>query len=205
MNFEEFEAISFDCYGTLIDWETGIFESLSPILRKYRVHLDREKILERYGQIESELERQAYRPYREILKNVLVAFGQQLKFSPQNADLESFARSITDWQPFPDTVESLNRLHKKYKLAVISNVDNDLFSATAKHLKTSFDWIVTAEMAKCYSPFGCSRGIRAAEPPIPDKNRGTVVGSLKVRGPSASFSGFWRMSWANIYSRRSSF
>ncbi len=152
LNFEEFEVLTFDCYGTLIDWETGIGRALQPILTNHGVDLPTEKALELYSELETAIERGAYYPYKTVLKMVLEGFGARLGFVPSPTELQRFSESIKDWPAFPDSPSALQALKKRYKLAIISNVDDDLFAFSAQHLQTSFDWVITAQQAKSYKP-----------------------------------------------------
>ena len=112
----------------------------------------REQILALYGELEPAEQRRAYRPYREILKGVVLGFGDKFGFRAAMDELESLPNSVGSWQPFPDTVEALGRLKRRYKLAIISNIDDDLFAQTAKLLKTDFDQVITAQQAQSYKP-----------------------------------------------------
>jgi 2-haloacid dehalogenase len=152
IDFKQFEILSFDCYGTLIDWDSGILAALKPILSNHNVNLSDEQILEAYAQVEASHQSGDYLKYREVLKKLVQAFGERLNFTPIEAEAESLAESIKGWEPFPDTVEALKTLKKRYKLTIISNIDDDLFAATAKKLDVEFDWIITAEQVKSYKP-----------------------------------------------------
>lgn len=155
MNFQQFEVLSFDCYGTLINWESGILTALKTILANHNItqdNLSDEQLLEMFAQRESALEAKDYLTYREILKKVVQDFGVKLNFVPTEEELNYLAKSIQNWEPFADTVESLKALKKRYKLTIISNVDDDLFAYTAKKLEVEFDWIITAQQVKSYKP-----------------------------------------------------
>ncbi len=152
INLDQYEALTFDCYGTLIDWEKGMLAALKPLLLKYDVNLDDEEILKLFAKFESGLEAGEYMRYREVLRGVVQKLGERLGFTPDSAELDSLPDSIKNWQPFPDTVEALKFLKQKFKLAIISNVDDDLFADSAKHLQVKFDWIITAEQARSYKP-----------------------------------------------------
>ena len=159
LDFNQFEVLSFDCYGTLIDWESGILTGLKTILSSHKitqeiasVSIDDEHLLEMFAQQESLLEEKEYLTYREILKKVVQAFGVQLNFIPTEAEVNSLAESIQNWEPFADTVAVLKALKKRYKLTIISNIDDDLFAYTAKKLEVDFDWIITAQQVKSYKP-----------------------------------------------------
>ncbi|CAD7779989.1 Haloacetate dehalogenase H-2 [Candidatus Methanoperedenaceae archaeon GB50] len=152
LNFNKYEVLSFDCYGTLIDWETGIIAAIRPVLSNYNILLGDEQILELYAEIEAKIEKGKYVEYREVLRKVMLQFGNQLGFVPSASELDCLVESLRNWLPFPDTVKALQILKKKYRLAIISNIDNDLFAFSAKHLKVKFDWVITAEQAKSYKP-----------------------------------------------------
>lgn len=152
LNFNDFEVLTFDCYGTLIDWESGIWEALQPVLTNHRLAIAREKALELYGELESEAEGGAYHEYKTVLKMVLEGFGSRLGFVPTPIELQHFSASVKDWPAFPDSAPALQELKKKYKLAIISNIDDDLFAFSAQRLQVEFDWIITAQQAKSYKP-----------------------------------------------------
>ncbi|MGA9528584.1 MAG: haloacid dehalogenase type II [Terriglobales bacterium] len=152
MNFSRFTTISFDCYGTLIDWEAGILPVLRALLAIHDCNLADAAILELYGEFEAEAESGPYRRYREVLQFVIQAFGQQLGFQPFPSEIHSLPESVAGWPPFADTIAALRRLKQRYKLAVISNIDDDLFEETKKLLGVEFDAVITAEQAGSYKP-----------------------------------------------------
>jgi 2-haloacid dehalogenase len=149
--FSRYRYLTFDCYGTLIDWETGIFSALRPILRRHNKNIDDGRLLELYGDLEM-LAEQPYQSYRDVLKAVVRGFGDNLDFQPTQAEQESLPESLVNWEPWPDTVESLRKLKARYRLAIISNVDDDLFARTAAKLGVTFDQVITAQQARCYKP-----------------------------------------------------
>jgi len=152
ISFNQYKALTFDCYGTLIDWENGILGVLKPLLRVHNTNLNNEQILEIFAEFEAELEKGEYIKYRDVLKRVVQKFGERFGFEPTADELNSLADSIQHWLPFPDTVEALRALKQKFKLVIISNVDDDLFAFSAKHLEVEFDRIITAEQVKSYKP-----------------------------------------------------
>ncbi|HLK34784.1 MAG TPA: haloacid dehalogenase type II [Terriglobales bacterium] len=151
LDFSQFRALTFDCYGTLIDWETGLLGALRPVLRAHGCQLRDEQILALYAELEP-ASQVPYRRYREVLQDVVRGFGQRLGFQPAEAEARSLPDSLQNWQPFPDTVPALQRLQTRYRLAIISNIDDDLFAATARHLRVVFDQVITAEQAGAYKP-----------------------------------------------------
>jgi len=152
MDFSRFTTISFDCYGTLIDWESGILPVLRSVLANHGQNLPDAVLLELYGEFEAEVEGSPYQRYRDVLQAVVRAFGNRLHFEASAAEIRSLHESVPTWPPFPDTVGALRELQKRYKLAVISNIDDDLFAETRKLLGVEFDGVVTAEQAGSYKP-----------------------------------------------------
>ncbi len=152
IDFEKFEFLSFDCYGTLIDWENGIIPVLNNLVANYKINFSEQKSLEMFAKFESEAEAGEYIKYREILKQVVQKIGKELGFQPTELELNCLVNSIKDWQPFPDTITALPALKQKYRLGIISNIDNDLFADSAKHLQVEFDFVITAEQIKSYKP-----------------------------------------------------
>jgi len=151
-DFSRFHVISFDCYGTLIDWETGILAAIRPIFLAHGAELSDSEILRVYSELEAEAESGEYRSYREVLSSVVCGFGTRLGFHPRHEEQQSLPDSLSRWAPFPDTVASLRRLKAKYRLAIISNVDDDLFLQTATRLEIEFDHVITAAQARAYKP-----------------------------------------------------
>jgi 2-haloacid dehalogenase len=147
-----YEVLTFDCYGTLIDWESGIWEALQPVLAKHRIDITTDEALELYGELEAEVEQGEYREYKTVLSMVLEGFGARFGFVPSPTELQNFAVSVRDWPAFPDSASALQALQKRHKLAIISNIDDDLFAFSSQRLQTQFDWVITAQQAKSYKP-----------------------------------------------------
>ena len=151
-----FEVVSFDCYGTLIDWESGIVSGLRPVLDNHGVEATDDEILALHAATEHKLQSPStggnYVKYRDVLREEVLAAGERWGFEPDASEVDALADSLRHWQPFPDTVDALKRLKTRYKLAIISNVDDGLFALTACHLEVEFDWIITAEQAGTYKP-----------------------------------------------------
>jgi 2-haloacid dehalogenase len=152
MNFNNFTAISFDCYGTLIDWESGILPVMRNLLASHGQSLSDAAILELYAEFEAEAESGPYQSYRDVLQSVVRGFAGRLRFEASFAEIRSLHESVPAWLPFPDTVSALSELQKRYKLVVISNIDDDLFAETQKYLKVNFDAVITAEQSRSYKP-----------------------------------------------------
>lgn len=152
IDLSRFEVLTFDCYGTLIDWEKGILGAVKPVFARHGVGADDDTILETYAALEAKYEEGDYLPYRMVLRLVMTEMSFRFKFDADPGELDCLARSIGEWAPFPDTVDALRRLAKKYRLGVISNVDDALFAATAKGLRVGFEWVTTAEQVRAYKP-----------------------------------------------------
>jgi len=149
---DSFDVLTFDCYGTLIDWAAGVSAALQPILTAHDVTIEDEKLFRLYGQFEREVESGAYVQYREVLRRVVRRFGDRFGFSPTNAQADRFADSVGNWPPFDDTNDALRQLSAQFRLAVVSNVDDDLFRDTARHFEVGFDDVITGEQVRAYKP-----------------------------------------------------
>jgi 2-haloacid dehalogenase len=152
IDFAAFDALTFDCYGTLIDWESGILGALRPILAAHGVERDGDELLELYGRHEAELEAGPYLLYTDVLGRALVALTADLGVTPAADEVAAFSRSVGDWPAFPDTSAALAALKRRFRLGVITNCDDDLFAQSNRRLGVEFDWIVTAQQAEGYKP-----------------------------------------------------
>ncbi|MFZ0562890.1 MAG: haloacid dehalogenase type II [Terriglobales bacterium] len=152
MDFTRFTTISFDCYGTLIDWEAGILPGLRGVLRNHGREVGDAAILELYGELEAGAESGVYQSYRAVLEAVVRGFAARFNFEASASEIRSLHESVGDWPAFPDTVAGLRALERRYKLVVISNIDDDLFAATRRHLGVEFAEVITAEQARSYKP-----------------------------------------------------
>ncbi len=146
--------MTFDCYGTLIDWETGIRRAFNQALEGTGLSQTQEgELFELYQEEEKRIEGQMpYRPYREVLS--LAASGAARKFGKNIPETLSslLPEQLPTWAPFPDTNPVLERLSTEYVLGILSNVDDDLLEGTLKHLTVPFDLVVTAERVRSYKP-----------------------------------------------------
>jgi 2-haloacid dehalogenase len=152
LDFNRFEAITFDCYGTLINWEEGILGCLRPLLVNHGKPSDDATILQLFAEFEADAEQGAYQRYREVLQSVVRQFGERLGFKPTENEIKSLPESLAHWKPWPDTVEALRELEQRFRLVVVSNVDDDLFAATAPQLGIKFSEVITAQQAQAYKP-----------------------------------------------------
>lgn len=151
-DFSKFEAITFDCYGTLVDWETGILNALRTILRAHEISAAEGDLLEAYAEYEAIEEAGEFKSYREVLRGVVAGIGVRYGFDPSDHERDALADSIGAWPVFSDTINALRTLSSQYRLAIISNVDDDIFAATAQALEVDFDMVLTSQQARSYKP-----------------------------------------------------
>ena len=153
LEWARFEWLSFDCYGTLVDWETGISTAVGEVLDARGIGKSMNEILALFSDIEPRV--QGSRPflnYRRVLREVMAGIGTQLGFKCSESELDCLAETLPGWPVFPEAAGALEALKSRYRLAVISNVDDDLFAGTAKAVGVDFDAVVTAEQAGSYKP-----------------------------------------------------
>ena len=152
IDFARKRVLTFDCYGTLIDWETGISAALQPVLEAHGVSVPEDRLLELYADLEAAAEGGPYRPYSEVLAAVVRGLGERLGFQATPAETASLADSVGAWPAFPDSPPALAALKRRYKLAIISNVDDALLAASARRLGVELDWVITAQQVRSYKP-----------------------------------------------------
>ncbi len=153
MRWEWFKLLTFDCYGTLIDWEAGILAVLHPWAERNHVRAFDDELLVAFGEAESAQEHETPQAvYREILRGAMARLARRFGKAASAADRNALALSVGDWPAFPDTVESLRALRRWHKLMVVSNVDKASFARTAPKLGVPLDGLVTAEEVGAYKP-----------------------------------------------------
>ena len=152
-DFEDIEWVSFDCYGTLVDWETGISAAVGEVLKARGIAKSRAEVLALYAAIEPGVQdSESFLEYRRVLRRVMASIGNELGFGCAGPELDRLADTLPIWPVFPEVVDALRTLKDRFKLAVISNVDDDLFAGTVTMLGVEFDCVVTAEQVKSYKP-----------------------------------------------------
>ncbi len=153
MKLQDFDVLTFDCYGTLIDWETGIWNALQPLLSVNGTSIDRETALETFATHETDQERMTPSLANPTKLSVVHARLAQHWGIRCKADLhERFGASVADWPAFPDSAEALSYLKRHYKLVILSNIDNKSFDASRRKLGVAFDAVYTAEDIGSYKP-----------------------------------------------------
>jgi len=149
---KDFEFLTFDCYGTLIDWEAGIVATLMPILRTHHVNISDAELLELYGEFEALSESGPYQNYRAVLASVVRQCGKRYGFEPSPDESAALGNALPRWHPWPDTIDALRKLERQFSLAIISNIDDDLFSETRRNFPVHFAHVFTAQQVRCYKP-----------------------------------------------------
>ena len=153
MDFSHFRWVSFDCYGTLIDWETGISSAVARVIAPHGVRRSRAEILTLFAEAEPKVQTSpGFMAYRRVLRNVMKLIADGTGVELAETELACLADSLPDWPVFPDVANALSILKRQFKLAVISNVDDDLFAGTARNLGVEFDAVVTSQQARSYKP-----------------------------------------------------
>jgi 2-haloacid dehalogenase len=152
-DFADFEAISFDCYGTLVDWESGLASVLSPWARSHGLGLDDDALLTAYGAHEAHEEAAHPRArYPDIVGRSFTALGRELGAEVTEEDARLLGASVPDWPVFPDSSAALAALAGRFKLIILSNVDRASFAGSARKLGVDFDAVITAQDIGCYKP-----------------------------------------------------
>jgi 2-haloalkanoic acid dehalogenase type II len=148
---KEFNYVTFDCYGTLIDWESGIRAAFLDAAQSDGVHRDEAQIIPVYAGVEPVVERERYRSYRDVLADTAVRVANALGWRVSYAGF--LADSLPSWRPFPETNSALERLRAAgIRLGILSNIDDDLLALTRRHFPTDFDLIITAQQVGSYKP-----------------------------------------------------
>jgi 2-haloalkanoic acid dehalogenase type II len=149
---DQIQVVTFDCYGTLIDWERGIWNAFREAAAIDGVALERDRVLACYHTVEAMIEKGPYRPYREVLTETGRRVAAECGWTISRERAEFLPRSLPKWPPFPDTNTALQRLAQRYRLGILSNVDEDLLERTCEHFPIDFDFWVTADRVESYKP-----------------------------------------------------
>jgi 2-haloalkanoic acid dehalogenase type II len=148
-----FDVLTFDCYGTLIDWERGLGDAFATAARGAGIVLDRAALLAAYHEIEPVIQAERYRSYRDVLALTARGIAERFQWRLPPGDERFLADSLPSWPPFADTNEALRRMADAgHRLAILSNVDDDLLAATRRHLDVDFEFVVTAQQVGAYKP-----------------------------------------------------
>jgi 2-haloacid dehalogenase len=151
LDYDRYDVLTFDTYGTLIDWETGLVSALRRALGDAVAALRGDELLTRFAALEHEAETPGT-PYREVLEICLRGVAAQLGAPVSDAEVTTFGGSVVDWPAFPDSGEALKRLQTAFAIVTITNCDDDLFAASEQRLGISFDAVITAQQVGRYKP-----------------------------------------------------
>ena len=152
MDFTQFKILSFDCYGTLIDWHHSVLKIIQPLLHDYSIEMSDEDAFNLFLEADRSTIQKEYITYREVLTRVMEHIGKSLSLNLLDKDKSCLVDRFGDWDPFPDSHDALLALQEKYKLAIISNVDDEMFSLTMRCIGIRFEYIITAKQVQSYKP-----------------------------------------------------
>ena len=149
---KEVTFVTFDVYGTLIDWETGVYEAFRKEAEKEGYSISREELIPLFLEVQQEVKGGSYELYAEVLRRTAMQVAKRLGWPLESSRASFLPESIPRWPPFKETSTQLERFRKKFKLGLISNVDDKLLGMTRRHFKTDFDLVVTAQQVRSYKP-----------------------------------------------------
>ncbi len=155
LDLRPFTHLTFDCFGTLIDWEAGILKAIRPVLSVHGIRESDEQVLALYGSLEAELESGPYLTYRDVLRSVMLAVGRHYNINFEEREIERLPGSLAHWPAFPDTPAALARLGEHLTLNILSNVDDDLFEEVRPRLESAgarVDRLISAQLCRSYKP-----------------------------------------------------
>jgi 2-haloacid dehalogenase len=145
--------VTFDVYGTLIDWESGIYDAFAKEAQRDGFELpERAELIGLFHEISRELEAGSYELYAEVLRRTVIEIASRVEWPLEPSRSGFLPDSVQRWQPFRETNAQLQKLSKKYKLGLIANIDDKLLGQTRRHIPTDFDLVVTAQQVRSYKP-----------------------------------------------------
>jgi len=162
------EFVTFDCYGTLIDWETGVFEAFENEADRDGFTIERDELIPRFIEVQRDIQRGSYELYAEVLRRAAIRVASDLGWELEPVRSNFLPNSVPRWQPFRETNAQLERFSKKFQTGVLSNIDDKLLGATRRHFRVDFDLVVTAQQVRSYKPDDahfkeCARRIEKAK------------------------------------------
>jgi 2-haloacid dehalogenase/putative hydrolase of the HAD superfamily len=150
---KDIQFVTFDCYGTLIDWETGAFEAFKEEAAKDGFTItDRDQVVRLFLDIQHEIQGGSYELYAEVLRRTAVRTAKEIGWDFESSRSQFLPNSVPKWPPFRETNAQLERFRKKYEIGIISNIDDKLLGATRRHFRVDFDLVVTAQQVRSYKP-----------------------------------------------------
>src|SRR5262245_27606646 len=149
---KDIKFVTFDCYGTLIDWEQGVFDAFQKEADKEGFTIDREDLIPRFIEVQREIQRGSYELYAEVLRRAAVRVAHELGWDIETVRSNFLPNSVPAWPPFRETNAQLERFAKKYEIGILSNIDDKLLGSTRRHFRVDFDLVVTAQQVRSYKP-----------------------------------------------------
>jgi 2-haloacid dehalogenase/putative hydrolase of the HAD superfamily len=149
---KDVKFVTFDCYGTLIDWETGVYEAFQKEADRDGFTIDRDALIPRFIEVQREIQRGSYELYAEVLRRTAVRVAAELSWDLEPSRSNFLPDSVPAWPAFRETNAQLERFAKKYELGILSNIDDKLLGATRRHFRSDFDLVVTAQQVRSYKP-----------------------------------------------------
>ena len=149
---KDVKFVTFDCYGTLIDWETGVYEAFQKEADRDGFTIDRDELIPRFIEVQREIQRGSYELYAEVLRRTAVRVAAELGWELEPSRSNFLPNSVPSWAPFRETNAQLERFAKKYEIGILSNIDDKLLGATRRHFRVDFDLVVTAQQVRSYKP-----------------------------------------------------
>ncbi|MFL5819860.1 MAG: HAD-IA family hydrolase [Solirubrobacteraceae bacterium] len=146
------EWVTFDVYGTLIDWETGVYEAFTAEAARDGFTIERDELIPLFHSIQKEIQSGSYELYAEVLRRTAVRIAKELGWPLEPSRSGFLPDSVSRWKPFKETNAQLDRFAKKYNIGLISNIDDKLLGLTRRHFRSDFDLVVTAQQVRSYKP-----------------------------------------------------
>ena len=153
LDFKRYQWVSFDCYGTLVDWETGISDAVAGVFARHGVRRSRQEILALFSDSEPKVQAGGeFLDYRRVLHDVMELMAWEVSIRLPSAEADALPESLPRWPVFPDATDALRKMQQRYRLAIISNVDDDLFRQSEEALGVRFSAVITSKQAGTYKP-----------------------------------------------------
>ncbi len=149
---KDIQFVTFDCYGTLIDWEAGAFDAYRKEAERDGFTVDRDRVIPLFIEIQHEVQSGSYELYAEVLRRTAVRSAKEIEWDLESSRSGFLPASVPSWPPFRETNAQLERFAKKYEIGIISNIDDKLLGATRRHFRVDFDLVVTAQQVRSYKP-----------------------------------------------------
>jgi 2-haloacid dehalogenase len=149
---KDIQFVSFDCYGTLIDWENGVYNAFQKEADRDGFTINRDVLIQRFIEIQHEIQAGSYELYAEVLRRTAVKVAAELEWQLESSRAQFLPDSVPRWMPFRETNAQLEKFAKKFEIGILSNIDDKLLGATRRHFRADFDLVVTAQQVRSYKP-----------------------------------------------------